>query len=147
MDPEGVRGKLGVSVFKCVFSESIPTLYFVADQRSEGSKAGCEVPISDRPSSLPLPLSPDVLLSLPEAAKMDEAREIWEPVAVEGRKWIPCYFHLNLQSHLQFGKLPVLSGPLTPAPQPLLRISESHITEYILVGRLGLKEGIRHLEP
>lgn len=58
MDPAGMMGKQGMESFKCVFSESTPFMYFMVDQRFEGSEDGWESPIPDCPSSLSISWSP-----------------------------------------------------------------------------------------
>lgn len=47
-------GKQGMESFKCVFSESTPFMYFMVNQRFEGSEDGWESRIPDCPSSLPM---------------------------------------------------------------------------------------------
>lgn len=104
------------------------------------------IPHSQLPFLLLSVLVPGTSLSFPEASEVDKGRESWGPLASEERKQIPCSFHLSPQNHLCFRKLPVLPRPLMPALHSFFRLSESSIREHSSVGRLGLKEGIRHLE-
>lgn len=108
---------------------------FLVDRRPEGSEV-CVV------SPCPSCQWPGLLGTWPsllEATDMDETREIGVVGCSEG-KWIPCYFCLSPQSHLWFGKLPVLSRPLTSAPDPLLRLSKSSVREYFFGWQVGAEE-------
>ena len=115
-----MTGKLGISIFKYVFSEPTPSC--ISWQTRDLSALKLDVSFAFLPA-LPHCQCSGLLglsLSLPEAGEVDETTEIWEALAMEERKWIPCYLRLSLQSHLRFGKLPVLSRSLMPAPHPLL---------------------------
>lgn len=141
-----MTGKLGISIFKYVFSESTPSC--ISWQTRDLSALKLDVSFAFLPA-LPHCQCSGLLglsLSLPEAGEVDETTGIWESLAMEKRKWIPCYLHLSPQSHLRFGKLPVLSRSLMPASHPTpLGLSESSIREYFFGWQVGAEEGNQSL--
>ena len=120
--------------------------YFMADQRFECLETGCEFWF--------LPALPhcqcsgllSLSFSLPGAGKVDEATKVWESLAVEEGKWVPCYLCLRDKTLKPFAvwDSSMQSRPLSHACSFLLpRLCESNIKECFFGWQVGAEKGNR----